>query len=295
MPLSSSDGWWGILRASSDRPDHVWDTPTIKFLRAAADMVAVSMRQWEAAGALVQAKDDAEAANRAKSTFLSTMSHELRTPLTAILGYSQLIERQLEVGDYTTIATDMRYIHDAGQHLFALINDMLDLSRIEAGKISVELYPVDIPDLAQALVATVGPLVAQNRNTLRLVCPEVMAPMYTDATRLRQVLLNLLNNAAKFTEAGAITLSVSLEDVASAPWVVFGVADTGIGIDASQMHRLFMPFSQIDDSLNRKYGGTGLGLALSRRICQLLGGDISVESRLGAGAVFTVRLPMNRP
>ncbi len=292
MPLAGAEGWWGILYASTDRPDHPWDTPTSEFLHAAADMVAVSMQQWEASEALVQAKDAAEAANRAKSSFLSMMSHELRTPLTAIIGYSQLMDHQVASGDYRNVVTDLRHIYTAGQHLLALINGLLDLSRVEAGNLAIDVGPVDIADLVYAIAATVRPLVSQNRNVLQVICADGMAIMYTDATRVRQVLLNLLNNAAKFTNAGTITLGVRQEQVGGKPWAVFNVADTGIGIDVHQMHRLFQPFSQLDDSLNRRYGGSGLGLALSRRLCQLLGGDISVESQLGAGTVFTVRLPM---
>lgn len=244
---------------------------------------------------LTRQRDVAEAASEAKSAFLAVMSHELRTPLTAIIGYSQLLERMLTAGDYSTAASDLQRISDAGQHLLSLVNDVLDLARIAAGRLEVTVERVDVPALVQGVTATVRPLVAQNRNTLRVTCPEQTAAIFTDPLKLRQALLNLLANAAKFTEAGEIELRVAEEQIDGARWVAFAVVDTGIGIPTDQLGKLFKPFVQLDDSLSRRYGGTGLGLSLSQRICRLLGGDISVESRAGVGSVFTIRLPASAP
>lgn len=244
---------------------------------------------------LTRQRDVAEAANKAKSAFLAVMSHELRTPLTAIMGYSQLLERMVAAGDYSTTANDLRRISASGQHLLTLINEVLDLAQIEAGRFLLTIEHVDIPALVHSVTATVQPLVTQNHNTLRITCPEQMTTFATDPLRLRQVLLNLLGNAAKFTEAGEIQLNVTEERIDGTSWVAFAIADTGIGITTEQMEKLFKPFSQVNDSPSRRYGGTGLGLALSQRICRLLGGDISVESTFGVGSVFTIWLPVSIP
>ncbi|MBX0330565.1 response regulator [Oscillochloris sp. ZM17-4] len=244
---------------------------------------------------LTKERDIAEAASQAKSSFLSVISHELRTPLTAIIGYSQLMEHLVAADDYRSVATDLHHIYDAGRHLLTLINDVLDLSRIEAGRLQLSAERVDVPYLIHSVVSTVKPLIEQNGSTLQISCPTHMAMMYTDPLKVRQALLNLLGNAAKFTEAGTIWLSVAQERDGDADWVTFVVADTGIGIAADQMPKLFKPFSQIDDSLNRRYSGTGLGLALSQRLCHLLGGDITVESIFGVGSTFTMRLPAIAP
>jgi signal transduction histidine kinase/DNA-binding response OmpR family regulator len=244
---------------------------------------------------LTKERDMAEAASQAKSSFLSMMSHELRTPLTAVIGYSQLMEQLVAEGDYRTVAADLHHIYSAGRHLLTLINNVLDLSRIEAGKLQLCAERVDIPDLVESIATTLRPLIEQNHNTLQISCPTHMAAMYTDPLKVRQSLLNLLGNAAKFTEAGTIHLSVERERIDGVDWVSFVIADSGIGISTDQLPKLFKPFSQIDDSLNRRYDGTGLGLALSQRLCQLLGGNITVESTFGVGSVFTMRLPAIAP
>ncbi|MBX0329849.1 response regulator [Oscillochloris sp. ZM17-4] len=267
----------------------------VRRLKEAEELSSLIAQLRQTEVVLMQARDEAEAANRAKTQFLATMSHELRTPLTAIIGYSQMMEHLVEMGDYSSVVNDLHHIYNAGRHLLSLINDVLDLSRIEAGSFTIAAERVDVPYLIEDVISTIRPLISQSHNTLEVSCPARMMMMYTDPLKVRQSLLNLLSNATKFTEAGTIRLTVTQEQVDGANWVVFAVADSGIGIAAEQMSKLFKTFSQIDDSLNRRYGGTGLGLALSQRLCQLLGGDITVESRFGVGSVFTMRLPLIAP
>jgi signal transduction histidine kinase len=243
--------------------------------------------------ALIQARDAAQEANRAKSTFLATMSHELRTPLTSILGFSHLMERALETGDIDSMRRDLGYVQTSGQHLLILINDILDLSRIEAGKLIIAPKQFEITTLIDEVANTITPLVERGQNTLSVTCSANLNVMYSDATRVRQILLNLLSNAAKFTSNGAVTLRVEPTFHADIPYCRFAVADTGIGIAASQVSRLFQPFSQVDDSATRKYGGAGLGLALSQRLASALGGIITVTSEYGKGSIFTLELPLS--
>jgi signal transduction histidine kinase len=243
---------------------------------------------------LQQAKEAAEDASRSKSQFLANMSHELRTPLNAIIGLSQLLHddaQDLDLGEEDFIS-DLQSINAAGKHLLELINDILDLSKIEAGK--MELYPetFEIATLIDDVVSTVKPLVEKNGNILEVHCDEQLGTMHADQTKVRQVLFNLLSNAAKFTTQGRVTLSVTREQVDNSEWIGFRVCDTGIGMSDEQQQRLFQAFTQGDASTTRKYGGTGLGLAITRHFCQMMGGDISVESKLDQGSTFTVRLPV---
>jgi signal transduction histidine kinase/ActR/RegA family two-component response regulator len=237
-----------------------------------------------------QARVVAEQANRAKSEFLANMSHELRTPLTAIIGYSDLLQYQIqEQGDIE--GADIDAIRRAGSHLLAIINDILDLSKIEARKMDLDLGIFKVAPLIDEVVATIQPLVEQNDNTLVVRCDENAGSMYGDMTKVRQVLLNLLSNAAKFTEHGTITVKISREALDEQAWLCFKVADTGIGMTAEQVNKLFQAFTQADASTTRKYGGTGLGLALSQRLCLLMGGEITATSESGIGSTFTIRLP----
>jgi signal transduction histidine kinase/ActR/RegA family two-component response regulator len=237
-----------------------------------------------------QARHVAEQANRAKSEFLANMSHELRTPLTAIIGYSDLLQYQVQEHGEIRI-TDVDNIRQAGKHLLAIINDILDVSKIEAGKMEIDPAGFRVAPLIEEIVATIQPLVEQNGNTLVVRCDERPGSMYSDMTKVRQVLLNLFSNAAKFTEHGTITLKVSRERIDDSEWVCFKVADTGIGMTPEQVSNLFQAFNQANASTTRKYGGTGLGLALSQRFCRLMGGGITVMTEPGMGSTFTVRLP----
>jgi signal transduction histidine kinase/DNA-binding response OmpR family regulator len=240
---------------------------------------------------LTVAKEVAEQANRTKSTFLANMSHELRTPLNAIIGYSEMLEEEAQERGLEDLAPDLGKIHAAGKHLLALINDVLDLSKIEAGKMELYLEDFDIRALVQDVESTIRPLVEKNHNLLEVRCPPDVGLIHADLTRVRQILFNLLSNAAKFTQSGRVGLEVQAVRIQGDPWIEFVVADTGIGLTPEQQRRLFQSFSQADPSTSRKYGGTGLGLVISRRFAQMMSGDIHLHSELGRGSTFTVRLP----
>ncbi|MEE8265186.1 MAG: ATP-binding protein, partial [Acidiferrobacterales bacterium] len=232
-----------------------------------------------------------EIASQHKSQFLANMSHELRTPLNAIIGYSEMLQEEAEDLGQEGFVPDLNNIHVAGKHLLSLINDILDLSKIEAGKMELFLESFEIPSLVRDVVVTIQPLVEKNANTLNVDCPDDLGDMHADLTKVRQALFNLLSNACKFTERGTITFNVSQETMEDNPWVSFQVRDTGIGMTSEQMQKLFEAFSQADASTTRQFGGTGLGLAISRKFCQIMGGDITVESTFGQGSTFTIRLP----
>ena len=235
-----------------------------------------------------EAKIQAEEANTTKSKFLANMSHELRTPLNAIIGYSELlIEEMTDLGT-SGLIPDLQKIHGAGQHLLGLINNILDLSKVEAGKMELFLETFEIASLIEEIAATLRPLLTKNHNALVVRCPGTIGSMSADITKLRQSLFNLLSNASKFTENGTITLAVERPE---ANWITFSVRDTGIGMTPEQQARLFQSFTQADASTTRKYGGTGLGLVITQQFCQIMGGDIQVESQVGQGTTFTIRLP----
>jgi CheY-like chemotaxis protein/nitrogen-specific signal transduction histidine kinase len=240
---------------------------------------------------LTVAKEVAEQANRTKSTFLANMSHELRTPLNAIIGYSEMLEEEAQERGMTELAPDLAKIRAAGKHLLVLINDVLDLSKIEAGKMELFLEDFDLRALISDVESTIRPIVEKSDNALAVRCPPDIGQVHADLTRVRQILFNLLGNAAKFTQGGRVALDVQAVRIQGDPWIEFTVSDTGIGLTPEQQRRLFQSFSQADPSTSRKYGGTGLGLVISRRFAQMMGGDITVHSEFGRGATFTVRLP----
>ncbi len=244
-----------------------------------------------AIAAAAKAKETAESANRTKSLFLANMSHELRTPLNAILGYSEMLQEEAEDQDLPDFLPDLQEIHGAGKHLLSLINDILDLSKIEAGKMELYLETFSVPTLIDEVVKTIRPLVEANANTLRVLCPADLGTMHADITKMRQSLFNLLSNAAKFTNAGDISLEVSRETMEDLEWIQFRITDTGIGMTEEQLIKLFQTFTQADTSTTRKFGGSGLGLALTRRFCQMMGGDVTVNSVPGESSTFTIKVP----
>jgi signal transduction histidine kinase/CheY-like chemotaxis protein len=240
---------------------------------------------------LAEARHAAEAANRAKSTFLANMSHELRTPLNAIIGYCELLQEEAADAGYSSLIGDLSKIGDAGRHLLKLINDVLDLSKIEAGKFDIVPEKIDIVQTVADVVDTIGPVIAKNGNRLHIECPEDIGTMFADIVRIRQCLLNILANAAKFTSDGDIHFRVRRTFANHREHILFEVQDTGIGITPEQKERLFQPFTPADASFSRKYEGTGLGLTITKRFCELMGGEVHVDSVPRQGSTFTISLP----
>ncbi|MCG6899300.1 MAG: response regulator [Gammaproteobacteria bacterium] len=240
---------------------------------------------------LRKSRDMAEQANRAKSAFLANMSHELRTPMNAIIGYSEMLQEEAADSGQQEFIPDLEKINAAGKHLLSLINDILDLSKIEAGRMDLYLERFDLKAMLTDVISTVSPLIEKNRNTLEVDFADDLGTMRADLTKLRQALFNLLSNAAKFTSDGTVSLLVRRNSESGDDWITVTVRDTGIGIAPDKINHLFQEFTQADDSTTRNYGGTGLGLAITRRFCQMMGGNIWAESQPGQGSTFTIRLP----
>jgi PAS domain S-box-containing protein len=244
---------------------------------------------------LSAAKLAAETANHAKTAFLTNMSHELRTPLNAVIGYSEMLVEEAQDLQRPQMVSDLERIRSSGKHLLGIINDILDLSKVEAGKMELLLEEGSIDALLDDVLNGVRPLAEARKNALQLIKPAPIGLARTDLTRLRQVLLNLMSNACKFTERGRVSLRAEKQVIDGERWTSFAVQDTGIGIKPAELERLFEPFVQADVSTTRKYGGTGLGLSITRILCEMLGGSLQVESTFGAGSTFTVLLPVRHP
>jgi PAS domain S-box-containing protein len=246
----------------------------------------------EAEVAIQEARAAAEQANQTKSEFLANMSHELRTPLNAIIGYAQILQEDAEDEGQDAMLPDLKKIESAGKHLLGLINDILDLSKIEAGRMEIYLEPVSVPALVDEVRTLTAPLASTNGNRVEVSIDPGIGSIQADVTKLKQSLLNLVSNACKFTKEGRVGLEVRLKDGEDGKLIVFEVADSGIGMTPEQQAKLFQAFTQADSSTTRKFGGTGLGLAITKRLCNLLGGDVEVTSEEGKGSRFTITLPL---
>ena len=244
---------------------------------------------------LREAKQLAEEASLAKSRFLANMSHELRTPLNAVIGYAEMLLEEADDRHIVGSVEEVRKIQLAGKHLLGLISDILDLSKIEAGRMDIHLETFDVADMIDIVLGTVGPMIARNGNEISVVCPPSIGFIHADLTKFRQILLNLLSNAAKFTDKGSIRVSVSRLLQGSQQMIQFIITDSGIGMTQGQVTQLFQAFSQGASSTSRRYGGTGLGLAITKAFTDMLGGTIEVQSKLGGGTTFVVRLPFINP
>jgi len=308
IPLWSGEQVVGVIGLASLEPDRRFGPDAVALLQHFGQLASLALvnarlhndvraelrNRERIEAALLEAKEAAEAASRAKSAFLANMSHELRTPLNAIIGYSEMLIDEAAEEGFADLLPDLDKIRSAGSHLLGLINDVLDLSKIEADRMTATMQPFMLVDLIKGVIGVTLPLVERNDNRLLVDIAPDLDVIDSDPLKLRQILINLLSNAGKFTQDGVVTLTVC-RDPAAADGIECRVTDTGIGMTAGEIAALFQPFMQADTSSTRRYGGTGLGLALSRRLCELLGGTIQVASTPGAGSTFTVHLPAQLP
>src|SRR5215204_4286594 len=290
VPLLRSDRIVGALVVRRKEPGQ-FPKSTIDLLKTFAAQSVLAIQNARLFSEIEQKSREIEIASRHKSQFLANMSHELRTPLNAIIGLTEMLREEAEGPQFADFTEPLERVHRAGKHLLQLINDVLDLSKIEAGKVELHEDAFDLAALARELVVTAQPLAEKNNNLLRLECATDLNMFRGDQMRVRQVLLNLLSNACKFTEKGAVTLSITPSRDGGAAGVAMSVTDTGIGMTAEQLAKIFSDFTQADVSTTRKYGGTGLGLAISKRLVEMMGGTIAVESTPGQGSIFRVWLP----
>ncbi len=292
VPLLGADRIVGALvvrrRAPGEFPKN-----TIELLQTFATQSVLAIQNARLFSEIEEKSRQVEEASKHKSRFLANMSHELRTPLNAIIGLTDMMVNNAPRFGTEKALEPLRRVHRAGAHLLGLINQVLDLSKIEAGKLELNLEKINVPPLVDEVAGTARPLAEQNKNAFEIVCPRDLPPIDADSMRLRQILLNLLSNACKFTKQGQITLRVATVSQGAHQFLEFSVADTGIGMTPEQMSRLFEEFTQADASTARQYGGTGLGLAITRRLCQMMRGDVTVTSIPNNGSTFVVRFPQS--
>ena len=290
VPLLAADRIVGALVVRRKVPGE-FRKNTIELLQTFAAQSVLAIQNARLFSEIEEKSQQLETASKHKSQFVASMSHELRTPLNAIIGLTDMLVSSAARFGTERALEPLRRVHNAGTHLLALINQVLDLSKIEAGKLELHLESVSILPLIDDVIGTARPLAERNENILAVECPRDLPPIEADAMRLRQVILNLLSNACKFTKAGNIRLQVTTALHEGRQFVEIAVIDTGIGMTAEQMSRLFEEFSQAEASTGRQYGGTGLGLAITRRLCQIMGGDVTAASEPGKGSTFTARIP----
>lgn len=298
--FDSGENVIGVLYASRSRSLRrrdigPLDAQVVQLLASVVGSGLVRMEKEAEANRMRVAMEASAQADKAKSQFLAMMSHELRTPLNAIIGYSEMLQEDAEDVGHLDYLPDLGKIQVSAKHLLALINDILDLSKIEAGRMEFLQETVDVCKLVKEVESTVLTLAEKNKNQLVVNCPDNAGTIQSDVTRLKQCLLNLISNACKFTREGKVTVDTDRVLAAGQEWVRFRVSDTGIGMTPEQLQKLFQPFSQADASTTRKFGGTGLGLSITRQLCRMMGGDVLAESDFGKGSVFTMQIPVNLP